>query len=113
MKIIVVAGNYQRRAANTKAPVVINTRSTKAVECASEVLPVGVLMFEVEVLVDVVEVVTLVKPLVVEVVALAVLVVETEPEPEGAAVPETGASTAVEGSTRFPIPQGIGSFEPG
>jgi len=29
------------------------------------------------------------------------------------AVPDPGAATALEGSTRFPIPQGMGSFDPG
>jgi len=30
-----------------------------------------------------------------------------------AAVPDAGAATALEGSTRFPVPQGMGSFDPG
>jgi hypothetical protein len=36
---------------------------------------------------------------------------EEELPPE--AVPDGGAATALEGSTRFPTPQGMGSFDPG
>jgi len=36
-----------------------------------------------------------------------------EEELPAAAVPDAGAATAKEGSTRFPTPQGMGSFDPG